>query len=673
MDLQNYFNAQKAQQSLDLQADSNEIALLGNDLLEQIKEAFLDNYKVSVETAETQEESAKSLTSLTDGVKELVSNEQENASNLEASLANLTDATTKSMASNKSEGLVSHLKNTGSILKQMAKLAAKEYVQNTKYGKLWTNISKEMKKQGAAKTKVIEGKKGEEGGGGGGGDVPPLDSKLIAASMAMAAFKALNPVTMVMTFLTKVVPMLIVFGLLLYGFIKGYFNTSVEAAIAGVVAFIIAAAGAYFAWKIAKEAVYLAFKFAMMIVQTVASVAADWAEFALVAAAVAVVAAAFILVSVVLIAAVLLIGVMIAVALAAIVVALAKALLEVVKVIVDGIVYAIKAFAEIAPMLGKIITDMMHTAIEVLTEAITFIPKAILSLVVGGIDAIMGAITSIVDSIGNVVATVLKAIGSAAGGFIKGLFGFGKKEEPKKEITEDELKELSIKALTANFEVGGVFATLVAEGFIKAFENIIEPVKTAMETVATNFDAAYQGTMSKISSLFTDVSKTISSQTKLLIAGMLNDLNVITGAYLSILFGMPLVGWLMGLVGSNSFTKALEPLVENSRQIAALIADVLQAVSMKQNGIAKSTAITNTVTNAETSVIESGINTIVPTDTEGVNEETTTLKGVPSNFVTAQAFSLQMAAVRASMKDVVDAIYKTAPKDSKDKGLFSWW
>ena len=648
--------------------------LVGNDLLQQIKELLLGNNQIQVESAASADESSKDMSALLDAAKTMVVDNESNAEEMQASLINLTDASKSMAAQKENSGLIAHLKSAGGLLKTMAKIAAKEYIQSTKAGKMWTDISKEMKKQGAAKTKVIEGKKADNANPvGGGGGVPFLDNKMLAASMAMAVFKALNPVTLVMTFLTKVLPLLIVFGLLLYGFIKGYFNTSVETAIAGVVAFIIAAAGAYFAWKIAKEAIFLAFKFAMMIVQTVASIAADWAEFALVAGVVVVVAAAFILVSVVLIAAVALIGVMIAVALAAIVVALAKALLEVVKVIIDGIVYAVKAFAEIAPFLGKIITDLMQTTLTVLTEAILFIPKAILQLVVGGIDAVMSAISSIVDSIGNVVKTVLKAIGSAAGGFIKSLFGGNKEEKKKENVSDQDLKELSIKALSANFEVGGTFATLVANGFVDSFASIIEPVKTAMENVANNFNEAYVATMDKINSLFTAVSKTVQNETSKLVAAMVADLTALTTAFLGLILGLPIVGWLMGIVGANSFTKALEPLVANTAQISALVASVLKAVQAKKEGYAKSVAVTNTVTNSETSVIDSGINTIAPTDTEGVNEETTTLRGVPSNFVTAQAFNAQMAAVRNSMKDVVDAIYATAPKDDKSGGLFSWW
>ena len=641
--------------------------------IEEMKHALFELTHVSVETQATDTEQVSGLKDLCDTCSQMVAVGEKQAEST-ASLESLTaSAEAKKMSADKSSGIIAQIKNTGSILKDMAKIAAKEYVMNTKAGKLWTNISKEMKKQGASKTKVIEGKKDEKGGGVGDVPAPELNSGLIAAQMADAAAKALNPVTLVMTFLTKVLPLILVFGLLLYGFIKGYLDGDVYDFLVVVGTIVFTAFLAYVAWMMVKEGILLAFKFVCEVIKTLASVSADWAEFALVAGIVVVIMVAFILVAAVLIIAVVLIGVVIAIAIGAILTSIVKTLVEIGKIFMDAIGHVVDVLVEIAPKLVALAKELFG----LIHDALMLIPNFIKELITVAVDTFFETMGKLVDHILGFCDKVLSTIGNVVAKLFGGIFGsiFGKKEEPKKEEkSEQDLSKLAIDTMNANMMIGGEFARMLFEGFSAAFAEAIEPAKLAMENIAESFNMAYTSTMDKINSLFTAVSETVKNQTGILIASLIADLNIITGAFLSLLFGMPIIGWLMGLVGANSFTKALEPLVENTRQIVDLQTQLLKAATLKQNGYAKSTAVTNTVTNAETQILDTATNTVMPTDGENVETETTTLSKTPSNFVTAQAFNAQMNKINEAMENVVKAIYATAPEASKKSGgLFAGW
>lgn len=663
-DMNQYLNAQ---QNAAAMAVTEDIAAS----IEEMKHALFELTHVSVETQATDTEQVSGLKDLCDTCSQMVAVGEKQAEST-ASLESLTaSAEAKKMSADKTGGIIAQIKNTGSILKDMAKIAAKDYVMNTKAGKLWTNISKEMKKQGASKTKVIEGKKDEKGGDGGEVPAPELNSGLIASQMADAAAKALNPVTLVMTFLTKVLPLILIFGLLLYGFIKGYLDGDVYDFLVVVGTIVFTAFLAYVAWMMIKEGILLAFKFVCEVIKTLASVSADWAEFALVAGIVVVIMVAFILVAAVLIIAVVLIGVVIAIAIGAILTSIVKTLVEIGKIFMDAIGHVVDVLVEIAPKLVALAKEMFG----LIHDALMLIPNFIRELITVAVDTFFETMGKLVDHVLGFCEKILTIIGNVVAKLFGGIFGsiFGKKEEPKKEEkTEQDLSKLAIDTVNANMMIGGEFARMLFEGFSAAFAEAIEPAKLAMENIAESFNMAYTSTMDKINSLFTAVSETVQKQTGILIASLIADLNIITGAFLSLLFGMPIIGWLMGLVGANSFTKALEPLVENTRQIVDLQTQLLKAATMKQNGYAKSTAVTNTVTNSETQVLDTATNTIMPTDGENVETETTTLSKTPSNFVTAQAFNAQMAKINETMENVVKAIYATAP-ETKSGGLFSGW
>lgn len=672
MDIRNFFNSQQMQALVNGQNENNDIAVLGNDLLDQIKEILVENNKVNVETSNAQDETTKSLSDLTSGVKELVSTEEDDAAKMETSISALTNATTKNMASDKTAGLFAHLKNGFATLKQMAKLAAKDYVQNTKVGKLWTNISKEMKKQGAAKTKVIEGKQSDNEKDGG-GETPTLNSKLIAVSMAAAAFKALNPVTLVLTFLTKVLPLIIIFGLLLYGFIRGFMDGTVADAITFLVVTIVAAVLAFVIFMYGKQIALFAIQVACEWMKVAIEAGAAWFVVGIIVAVIAVIALAFLV-------AAGLVVIIIGAAILGIVVGMYFAIKAIKSMMEDMIEDIIDVFAEQIGELRKLIMgvlDVFNTLVPMMANMMTETASTLetgMKSALSGIAATFGLMTDTMNRLASEITRIFNGLAAAI-----------LSSSIMKAVTrqKEEMANMTIQSLTAEFDTNPKLITSIANvvgrGFLDVVGDIISNVASVVnqfiETVVDLASAAFEtltNVISTVVSLFEAARNTIVNGTLLLISKIIRDVNIITSAFVGLLFSMPLVGWLMGLVGSTSFSDALAPLTANAAQIRELTQHILDAIDTRRSGYAKSQSITNTLGGDETTIIQHSMNTISPTDGAVMDFDTMTIQGASqSNFVTAQAFSVQMRALQTALQDVTNAIYKTAPKDSKG-GLFDW-
>ncbi len=661
-DMNQYLNAQ---QNAAAMAVTEDIAAS----IEEMKHALFELTHVSVETQAADTEQVSGLKDLCDTCSQMVAVGEKQAETT-ASLESLTASTeAKKMSADKSGGIIAQIKNTGSILKDMAKIAAKDYIMNTKAGKLWTNISKEMKKQGADKTKVIEGKAEEKGEGGGETPAPELNSGLIAAQMAGAAAKALNPLALVTAFLTKVLPLIIIFGLLLYGFIKGYLDGDVMDFLLVIGGVVLAAFIGYVAWCLIKEGILLAFKFVCEVIKTMASVAADWAGYALIAVAIGIIVVAFIAVAAIIAVAVVLAVLGIVIAMYVLTKAMKAMMTDMIEDIMgvfeeqlgkteDMIKLTMQTLSEVIPMMAEKMLEMSDTLNKGLTQVIGRLETSFLMM-----QATMDRLAAEISRIFNgLVAAIL---GSYLNKQIEKT-----QEQPK--LTQDELKDLVVNTMTVSMEMDKLFTALLLGQMVDAFMDAITPITENMAAIGQNFADVVFSLLDTIEDLYTGVSSLIYKQTIKLISAVIDSVEDITSAFMGILFGMPIVGWLMGLVGANSFSKAIEPLVENTRQIKDLENELLLAAVSKQEGYAKSVAVTNTVTNSETQVLDSATNTVMPTDGETVETETSTLSKTPSNFVTAQAFNLQMGRITAAMDDVVKAIYATAP-ETKSGGLFSGW
>lgn len=91
---------------------------------------------------------------------------------------------------------------------------------------------------------------------------PKLDSAMIAAKMADSLTKVLNPVALVSAFFDKFLPIIIVGGLLLYGFVVGWLNGSVMDFVVALGAAVIGLFVAFVAFQISKTMILLGIQIA---------------------------------------------------------------------------------------------------------------------------------------------------------------------------------------------------------------------------------------------------------------------------------------------------------------------------------------------------------------------------------------------------------------------------
>lgn len=642
---------------------------VSNDLLAQIKDQLIGNNQIQVETSD---ENAAGMSALLDATKEMAANSDDNVAQLETGISSLTAAASKNMAGGKNNDLVARIKSIGSSMLTMSKLAAKEYAQTTKVGKIFADVSKQLKKQGEPKTSIIQSKLPEQKAGSGKIKSLMLNSKMIATAMGAATLKALNPVALVTAFLTKVLPLIVLFGLFLFGFIKGYMNGTIADALIAMTLLIVAAVAAYIAYLYIKEAILYGIKIACEMTKVAIAAAANWAAVGVIIAMVAVIGVAFLL-------AAALIIVIVGAAIVGVVVAmyfLTKAIKGMMEDMIDDIA---STFGEQLDGMKKLISETIGTFTTLVPIMSQMMNDTAASLKTGmekalnGIQETFKVMTSTMDSL---AAEISKIFNGLAAAILASAIGKAVKQR------EETIANTTINSLTAQFktnpELIGAIAAAVGQGFLGEINSVISSISSAVGqfTVASaemidlarmTLSTAVDGVIS----LFNDAGNIIISQTILLISKIVDDVNLITGAFVAMLTGLPIVGWLMGLVGANSFAEALQPLTENSMQIKNLTAEILDGVTAKRGGFAKSQAVTNTVANDNTSYIESSMNTLMPTDGESLNVETTSLSETPANFITPLTFNNQLGAVRQALKDVVDAIYKTAPENEK-KGLFGW-
>lgn len=642
---------------------------VSNDLLAQIKDQLIGNNQIQVETSD---ENTAGMSALLDATKEMAANADDNAVQLETGISSLTASATKNMAGGKNNDLVARIKSIGSSMLLMTKLAAKEYAQSTKVGKIFADVGKQLKKQGEPKTTVIQSQQPEQKAGGGKIKSLMLNSKMIASAMGAATLKALNPVALVTAFLTKVLPLIVLFGLFLFGFIKGYMNGTIADALIAMTLLIVAAVAAYIAYLYIKEAILYGIKIACEMTKVAIAAAANWAAVGVIIAMVAVIGVAFLL-------AAALIIVIVGAAIVGVVVAmyfLTKAIKGMMEDMIDDIA---STFDEQLDGMKKLIAETIGTFTTLVPIMSQMMNDTAASLKTGvekalsGIQETFKVMTSTMDSLASEISKIFNGLAAA---ILASAIGKAVKQR------EETIANTTINSLTAQFktnpELIGAIAAVVGQGFLGEISSIISSISSAVGQFAVasaemidlarmTLSTAVDGVIS----LFNDAGNIIIGQTILLISKIVDDVNLITGAFVAMLTGLPIVGWLMGLVGANSFAEALQPLTENSMQIKNLTAEILDGVTAKRGGFAKSQAVTNTVANDNTSYIESSMNTLMPTDGESLNVETTSLSETPANFITPLTFNNQLGAVRQALKDVVDAIYKTAPENEK-KGLFGW-
>lgn len=109
----------------------------------------------------------------------------------------------------------------------------------------------------AAATKMLVSKKKESAANPKGPGTPTIDSKLIADKLTTGLCKTLNPIELVKAFFTKLLPLLIIGGLLLYGFVVGFMKGTFWDFVVVLGATIVGLFVAFVAFQIAKTLILL--------------------------------------------------------------------------------------------------------------------------------------------------------------------------------------------------------------------------------------------------------------------------------------------------------------------------------------------------------------------------------------------------------------------------------
>lgn len=109
----------------------------------------------------------------------------------------------------------------------------------------------------AATTKMLVSKKKESAANPKGPGTHTIDSKLIADKLTTGLCKTLNPIELVKAFFTKLLPLLIIGGLLLYGFVVGFMKGTFWDFVVVLGATIVGLFVAFVAFQIAKTLILL--------------------------------------------------------------------------------------------------------------------------------------------------------------------------------------------------------------------------------------------------------------------------------------------------------------------------------------------------------------------------------------------------------------------------------
>lgn len=235
-----------------------------------------------------------------------------------------------------------------------------------------------------------------------------IDSKMIADQMKQGLITALNPVTLVKTFFSFILPKLIVLGLLLYGFIVGFLGGDVYDFVCAMGAVVIGLFVAFIAFQISKQLILLGIQ-----------IACEWIKVALAAqpAAIAMVAIGIILVAFLAVAA--LIAVTIIAAVLGIVVAmyvLTKAMKAMVTSMIEGIMGVFQEQLSKTETLIRDVMTLMSTVVPMLTEKMLEMTNTLsvgLNKVIGNLASSFLVMEQTMDGLASEMSKIFNGLAAA--------------------------------------------------------------------------------------------------------------------------------------------------------------------------------------------------------------------------------------------------------------------
>lgn len=163
---------------------------------------------------------------------------------------------------NEEDKSVEALDQMNKSLDELVNLNQVQVDDSAELNKVLDKVGEVMDDKDEKKTKIAG--EGEEGGKVD-NKIPPLDPekinmKDVAKSMAKAAANQLSPAKLIKAFFLELLPYIIIFGILIYGFVTGYLNGSVWEFILTLGGAILTAFLAYIAFQYVKALVLHAFK-----------------------------------------------------------------------------------------------------------------------------------------------------------------------------------------------------------------------------------------------------------------------------------------------------------------------------------------------------------------------------------------------------------------------------
>lgn len=649
----------------------NEQGAISAEEVREIIAALLEQNKISIEQSDSAQETTNSLKELINSSSEMVETTKEQNDSLNSlSAAAEAQSMAASNGSDSSKPIVDAVHSLGSYLKSMVTLARKADKAETKNSRFFKKLGSVLTKKKDKETTVAKSSNKKEGKGGG----VSLDAKTMAkgigSAISGAITKILSPVALVKAFFTELFPILITVGILLYAFITGWFDGDLIDVIMVLVGIIIVAYLAYLAWTMIKDMIVHGIKIACEFLKVAIEAAADWAAVYVIIAVIAVIAVAFLIAAalIIVIIGLALVGIVLAVWLITkVITSMIEDMTEKIMGIMeeqfsaleDMIVSVVSTFAVLVPMLCDLMTDVAEELEDGISDALS------------GIWMTFQMMTYTMETLSNEIQRIFNGLVAA---ILASFLGKAVKQ------TEEQAADITIEALNADFKIGGMLSAMIADiigtGFTdmlsevteSALDSLDDLIDTMADFVDDIADSAYYAMM-QISDVISDMGdaaiNTIYEMGIAVVVGVWQ----LVGTFMAILFTMPLVGLMMGLVGNNSFSEAIQPLVAQTEIIVSLLAAIVANNTMLKSQQAVPYSMTN-VTEGDNYGDNSSLTTIGQTDGTHIIESPTNYTHREDAGISDEDM-ISNANFEKYMKAILRALAPVTQKNEKSRGFFA--
>lgn len=648
----------------------NEQGAISAEEVREIIAALLEQNKISVEQSDSAQETTNSLKELINSSSEMVETTKEQNDSLNSlSAAAEAQSMAASNGSDSSKPIVDAVHSLGSYLKSMVTLARKADKAETKNSRFFKKLGSVLTKKKDKETTVAKSNdKKEDKGGGLSLDVGAL-AKGIGGAISGVISKILSPIALVKAFFTELLPILLIAGILLYAFISNWFDVDLLDVIIGLVGVIIVAYLAYRAWLMAKELIVFGIKIACEFLKVAIQAAASWAANAAVIAMVMLVGIAFL-------AAIALFLIIFA----ACFLVIGLVFVYMVKEIIGAIISLISVVKDIFLEFVDKLIDVFLRVVEVIASVFSGIFELFFDLVgkifdilVAPINAICSVFSAIGEAIGSIVSGIVKIFSGIAGKLIRAIFGGSDDEESSSEDKENFV----VNSMEASLWCGWNFAGELFDAFTSSFDDTMSAIRSSLSFFFAP-DELLKPVTDSIDDVLSSIDNVVNSMFAVIVDAVMGITAVCTnaiaaiwtmaGVFITLLYSIPLMGFLMGITGANSFSEAIQPLVAQTEIIVSLLSEIVANNAMMKSQQAVPYSMTN-VTEGDNYGDNSSLTTIGQTDGTSVIES-------PTNFIssskseTSDGDTITNSSFEKYMKDVIGVLKEMQKASNKTPNMF---